>query len=73
MCGNPKVGSELVLEKLNRTDVKKSKPKVWFLWHFEKPKTVIEQPHFFQCLFNNGVILITSTLKMVLFTTVYDR
>ena len=57
MCGNPKVGSESVLEKPSRTDVKKSKPKVGFPWHFEKPKTAIKQPHFFQCLFNNGVIL----------------
>ena len=55
MRGNSKVGSELVLE--NRTDVKMSKPKDGFPWHIEKLKTTIQQPHFFQCLFNNGVIL----------------
>ena len=61
MCANPKVGSESVLENPNRTELtsksRKSKRKVGFPWHFEKPKTEIEQPQFFQCLFNNGVIL----------------
>ena len=64
MGGNQKIGSESVSEKPNQTEeVKKSKSRVEFPRHFEKPETKIKQPQFFQCLFDNRVNLMIKFYK----------
>ena len=54
MYRNPKVGSESVVEKPNRTvpTSKETESRVSVAF-----KTEIKQPQFVQCLFNDGVIL----------------
>ena len=55
MCGNPKDGSESVLEKPNQRQKVETESRVSVAFW----KTEIKDPQlqFFQCLFNNGVIL----------------